>query len=379
MAVINKEIEIVVFDLSLTPIGEVNEFTSLTWPDAYSGYGSFELWAPITEENATLLKQDNILWAGGTNAALIENVKSELGDNGEQTFNVKGRTLEMFMTTRVIKETYVKTDYPSNIAVDLMNQNCINPIDVKRKIPNLYVGSVGNYGTVITYQKTGKEVYEAIKDLLATDEIGFSIDFDVKNKKLFFNIINGVDRTINQNVVDPVVFSTDLEDILESSYYTNKADLKTTAYVAGEGEGANRAVVLSGLTEASGYNRRELYVDARDLQKSSYNSDDGQTTTLTDEQYQETLKQRGIEKLSDVQAAENFEATIRVFGDVQYVFGVDYNKGDLITVQDKILKVQISARITQVQEEFNGDEYSLVLTFGYTAPTILDKVKSASK
>lgn len=373
----SKAVEIVVFDLDLVPLGEINQFTSLTWPDKYVGYGSFELWAPITEENAELIKEDNILWIGGSNAAIIENIKSEIDDKGKQTYDVKGRTLEMFLTTRVIKETYNKTDYPSNIVSDLVDKNCINPIDTKRKIPHLEMGSTGNYGTIVTYQKTGKELYNAIVDLFAADEIGFSVDVDIKNRKYILNLIKGVDRTLNQTVVNPVVFSTDLEDILKSSYYINKADLKTTAYVAGEGEGADRVNVITGLTEASGFNRRELYVDARDLQKSSYDATSGQTIVLTDIDYQNTLKSRGIEKLSEVQTVENFEASIRVFGDVQYVFGVDYNKGDLITVQDKILKVQISARITQVEEDFEGDEYSLALTFGYTAPTIVDKINNS--
>ena len=55
-------------------------------------------------------------------------------------------------------------------------------------------------------------------------------------------------------------------------------------------------------------------------------------------------------------------------------FGVDYKKGDKVTVRDEQLNVVVSARITEVQEEFD-DEYALVLTFGYSYPTIMKKVK----
>ena len=63
-----------------------------------------------------------------------------------------------------------------------------------------------------------------------------------------------------------------------------------------------------------------------------------------------------------------------MFGEVQYEFGVDYNKGDKVTVRDKQLGVVVSARITEVEEDFD-DEYELVLTFGYSYPTIMQKVK----
>ena len=86
------------------------------------------------------------------------------------------------------------------------------------------------------------------------------------------------------------------------------------------------------------------------------------------------LTQRGDDKLSECKTTETFEAQIRVFGDVQYEFGVDYKKGDKVTVRDEQLNVVVSARITEVQEEFD-DEYALVLTFGYSYPTIMQKVK----
>ena len=49
-------------------------------------------------------------------------------------------------------------------------------------------------------------------------------------------------------------------------------------------------------------------------------------------------------------------------------------EGDKVTVRDRQLNVVVSARITEVEEDFD-DEYALVLTFGYSYPTIMQKVK----
>lgn len=375
---LSKQIQVLVFKLddngTFENIGEINQFDSLMWPDKFNGYGSFELWAPITEENSTYLKKGNVLWCGGDNAAMIEIVKSSVNSQGTKTYNVKGRTLEMLLTTRVVWGTYnAKDKHVSTIMYDIVNQTCVSPSNSKRKIPFLECAEDEQFGSVATFQKTGGEVYSVLTTLAGSFDLGFNVLFRPKEKKLIFKVVKGVDRTIEQDVNDPVEFSTDLEDLLSSSYYSNDQDKKSVAFVQGEGEGASRKSVVAGDNTTAGFARRELYVDARDLQSTSMDAN-GVEVVLSDDEYNSVLLQRGDDKLSEHKVTETFEAQIRVFGDVQYVFGVDYNKGDKVTIRDNQLNVMISARITEVEEDFD-DEYALVLTFGYSYPTIMQKVK----
>ncbi len=332
------------------------------------------MWAPIIEENAIYFKQNNIIWCGGDNAAVIEIVKSTIDDDGVKTYNVKGRTLEMLLTTRIVWGTYNAINKaPSTAMYELVNQNCINPTNVNRKIPFLELAEDNEIGGKLTYQKTGGEVYDAVSAIASSYDLGFNILFRPREKKLIFEVVEGIDRTTEQSVNDPVEFSTDLEDLLSSSYYSNNQDVKSVAFVQGEDSGSLRKSEVSGDNTSSGLLRKELYVDARDLQSTSIDASGGEQT-LTPQQYSETLIQRGDDKLSECKITETFEAQIRVFGDVQYEFGVDYQKGDKVTVRDKQLNVVVSARITEVEEDFD-DEYALVLTFGYSYPTIMQKVK----
>jgi hypothetical protein len=374
---LEKQIQILVFkvdDTTFENIGEVNQYNSLIWPDKFNGYASFELWAPITDENSEYFKKGNILWCGGDNAAVIEIVKSTIDDKGTKTFNVKGRTLEMILTTRIIWGTYnASNKYTSTVMYEIVNQNCVNPTNVSRKIPYLECAEDKQLGGKMSIQKTGGEAYDALTTIASSKDLGFNMLFRPKEKKFIFEVVAGVDRTIEQSEVDPVEFSTDLEDILSSSYYTNNQDEKSIALVMGEEEGASRKSKISGDNTAKGFSRRELYVDARDIQSESVN-EDGTTTTLTPEEYDAALVNRGDDKLTECKTTETFEAQIRVFGDVQYEFGKDYQKGDKVTVRDKQLGVVVSARITEVEEDFD-DEYALVLTFGYSYPTIMQKVK----
>lgn len=375
---LEKQIQILVFKLdndgNFDNIGEVNQFDSLIWPDKYNGYASFELWAPITEENTEYFRQGNILWCGGDNAAMIEIVKPAINEDGQKKYDIKGRTLEMLLTTRIVWGTYSAINKQvSTVMYELVNENCVNPTDVRRKIPFLELADDEMFGGNITCQKTGGEVYDTLFNLASNADIGFDVLFRPKEKKLIFKVTCGVDRTIGQDVVDPVEFSTELENILSSSYYTNNQDLKTVALVAGEDSESGRKKEISGNNGISGFGRRELYVDARDLQ-SELTDASGNTIVLSDEEYSNTLVQRGDEKLSACQIVESFEAQVRVVGNVQYEFGVDYKKGDKVTVRDEQLGVMVSARITEVEEDIDS-KYSLVLTFGYSSLTILQKVK----
>ena len=375
-----RNIDIQVFRLdddAFEAIGGINHFTSLIWPNKFDGYATFELNAPVTPENTFLLKEGNVIWCGGDNAAVIEILQSSTNENGEKVLKVKGRTLEQILTTRIIWGTYHCTSkYISTAMYEIVNEQCVNPSDSYRKIPYLECAEDEFLGKIVTFQKTGGEVYDALVSVTEDSNLGFDVLFRPREKKLIFKVTEGIDRTVmqqNDNGSKLVIFSTELEDILSSSYYKNGQDMKTLAYVAGEGSGTERKHIISGNAATKGFLRRELYVDARDLQSEVSNSD-GTTTTINEEDYRDLLNDRGMEKLAACAVTETFEAKMRVVGNNQYTYGVDYFKGDQVIVRDEELGVQVTAKITEVSENFD-DEYELEITFGYSYPTLLEKIK----
>lgn len=376
---LNKKIEITVFqvnDQTFEAVGQIDEYTSLMWPDAFLGKAMFQLWAPITDSNAEMLKENNVIWCGGENAAVIKIVKETVNEEGEKEYNVKGWTLEYYLVDKIIEGLYNKTgNMPaSTIMYDIVNRMVINPTNKNRKIPYLVNAVDTRVGKTISgYQKTGGSIYDALYTLAYESDIGFSVLFDPHQKRLIFEVRAGVDRTHEQTENEPVVFSTELEDVLSSSYYLNIEDVKNVAMVQGEDSGTARVTVYTGDVNSKGMERKELYVDARDLQ-STYSDSSGTQHQLTAAEYRAILIQRGNEKLAEHQKTETFEAQIRQFGDIQYEFGVDYQKGDKVTVIDRQLGLSVSARITSVEEDYD-DEYALVLTFGYSYPTLLQRAK----
>ena len=73
---------------------------------------------------------------------------------------------------------------------------------------------------------------------------------------------------------------------------------------------------------------------------------------------------------------ESFEGIIRTTDDVQFRLGIDYNLGDIVTIEDKEINVRVSARVNEIEQSFEGGNQITNIVFGYTKPTIMQKINN---
>ena len=121
-------------------------------------------------------------------------------------------------------------------------------------------------------------------------------------KQFVFKLYAGADRTYAQTENPYVVFSPKFENIANSNYLESKKEYKNVALVAGEGEGAERKTTSVG--EGSGLERRELFVDARDISTTTEDN-----VTLSDEEYKKQLNvnNRHVALKKDLQDIDSWE------------------------------------------------------------------------
>ena len=119
----------------------------------------------------------------------------------------------------------------------------------------------------------------------------------------------------------------------------------------------------------SGLNRREIYIDARDLQ-----SGGDPDNPLTPEQYAAVLTDRGKAKLAENQLVRSFTTEVRTYNPT-YTYGVDFFLGATITVIDERLGVTVDAVLQGVQRSVSKNGESLTFALGYGQPTIYDILK----
>lgn len=325
--------EALILDRNYETLAVLDTFTSFIWTDRYQGCGDFQVVMPVDLDVLEFLKQDNYLGLSKSDRyMIIESIETKTDIEQGNTLTVTGRSLESILDRRVIAAYTVLTGNLQTEIQRLLNENAISPANPTRKIPGLtFRTSTDPIITAITVeaQYLGENLYDTILDLCKEHDIGFRI-LPQGTGGFAFELYAGQDRSYDQEILPPIVFSPSFENLLTSNYLESKKTLKTAAIVAGEGEGAGRK-----LTEAvdksgggSGLDRRELFVNAGDV-----SSSDGSEEKIPEATYLAQLQTKGIEAIADTKVTQAFEG--KIDATLQFVYGKDFFIGDVVQVKNE--------------------------------------------
>ena len=234
-----------VYSPALELLGILEKPRAVIWETRAFSAGSFSLDAPLTEQARTLLVPDNILWIEDGTAGLVEYIAQEQKEEGP-SITVKGRDLGGILDRRILWGRYDLSGGVADIMRRLVADCCITPTrgdTAARVIPGLALDTQGSASPSARVQITGGTLLEALEKLGAAYSVAFGVRFDPAVPRMVFWARAGVDRSVHQSAVDPVFYSTELDDVLSSDYLYNSADYRNTALVAGEGEGAEHVSV----------------------------------------------------------------------------------------------------------------------------------------
>ena len=239
------DLKMEIYTPALELVGFLEIQRSVIWEDNAFSAGSFSVESLITPESLTMLRPENIIWIEGETAGIIEYVQEEAGENGPY-ITVKGRTLTGILDRRVLWGLYnLKGTVPA-IMNALVDDCCVNPTrgDAEaRKIPGLVLMDAPRGGEAIQVQATGGTLLERLEALGETYGVAFGVRFNAAVPQMEFWTRWGQNKTIHQNDLDSVLYSTELDDVLSSEYLYNSQDYRNVALVAGEGEGSERVYV----------------------------------------------------------------------------------------------------------------------------------------
>lgn len=241
--------EIFILDALLRPIDVVDEYISFIWTERYAEKGDFELVALSTSANKRRFVLDTMISIPDSKRIMrIAKVEEKDDEDNGVVLTVKGFDLSFMLEQRVIAVklsgkfmpvTYFAGYTPiqlMNLMVRLMcipaSGQQISPGDV---IPflNDYVATPGSLypasnipqpapGGIVWEQKIAK-LYTAITDLCKAYDLGYRLYKDPNSSKLYFEGYNGIDRTSNQTTFPPVIFSSDMNNLHNTTeYYENE-------------------------------------------------------------------------------------------------------------------------------------------------------------
>ncbi|SHJ64653.1 virus ReqiPepy6 Gp37-like protein [Hathewaya proteolytica DSM 3090] len=361
--------ELYVFNPQYEFVGIIEGYSSFRWIRRFYNCGEFELHIPINTRNLELLVEDNlILKNDDTEVAIITSRQLKLNTNGMQELTIHGRFMKYIFNRRIIWDT---VNYNNNltelIMIELVNKNVINPTNVNRKIQNIQLGVVNNFTDTLSKQISYKDLLDSLFDITTISNISFKLDFNINDKKLYFNTFKGLDRTVGQNTNIRAIFSTEFDNILEQEYTDSNENFKNTVLIAGEGQGTQRKKVVVG-EDNSGIARKEMFIDARDIQS------DNTDVTLTQEQYNNILITKGVEALKQCTDNYSFNSVINT-NQTNLTYKKDYDLGDIVTCVNTDWGLQVDTRITEIEEVYENGTIQINVVFGNELPTLIDKLK----
>lgn len=388
---------ITVFNKYFERIDVLRKYTFMQYVDKFNGVGEFKINAILCDENLYLFNENEVFFVAfdRTTMGRIDKVVKDSDSEFEKTIEITGRMIKYKLQTSVVYKQQIYSGRTAEVVKQLVENNmCVGSVGSKRYINfEFYIPSdrLSEMTQINNGQWTGGSVYDAVQPLLQQDSMGFEIkpviteryeisaNAPITNiRKWYFDILLGEDRTRNNKSGNkPVVFSHSLSNLTRSTYEKDMKEYCNVAYVAGEGEGNNRTWIevyqdgINGTDDewgAVGWLRDELFVDARDLQKTT---DD---KTYTDEEYKEMLTQRGKEKLKDHIVFVSYDSTV-TNENKKYKYGVDFKNGDFVTVVDNELGLTADVQITEVTKSREGSREILDITFGYRSIQMNERLR----
>lgn len=345
--------EVRIYDMQMNFKGLIEDQTSVLWNRSYFGNGSFELYCPVTPNNQGLLQVGYLVWMrGAVEAGVIEELITEQNAYKNQ-ITAKGRFLDSYMSRRLIRPTY-------NAQNELVETSMRTLLTNAESIPLVQLGAVQGFTETVSFQATYKNLLDYEIKLAKYANIGFRFRPDFTNKTITFELFKGLDRSVNQSDRNRVIFSEQYNNIAEAKYSVNTQLMKTVCYVGGQGEGASRTFVIAGDDTLTGLNRREVYINASDIQP------DGLTTA----EYEAALLQRGVNELQHDSLAHSFECVTEANGNFQYK--VNYDLGDIVTIRKDNWGLSQDLRLTALTEVYEYGAMKVSPTFGNPLPETID-------
>lgn len=347
--------ELIVLDENFDIIGPVPLFRTLIWVRRYQQLGCFEL--HVSKDYFPLLNAGRYLYRNdAAELGVIDEVNYSQDENGVRQAYGKGNFAESLLASRVIETTMTLKGNVEMAMRGLVERTAISPSDADRKIMHLRLGELSGISGSLDTQVTGDNLSDKLYEIGNVQEISHRVRYDYLTNDLVFEVWQGKDRRDSQEVNSWAIFSNSFYNIRNVVYNRNNSSYRNFAYVAGAGEGSEREIVTVDLRQP-GEERKELWVDARDLQQK-----DGESGQIPPDIYEEQLRQRGREKLAEYRKVETVNSGVDARANL--VYKKDFDLGDYCTYINTEIGVTTDKRITEIMETYEGGKEQLAVTFG---------------
>jgi len=344
-----------ILDTSFNLLGEIDDYESLQLTRRFYRAGEFELHIALGKQNVEQLVKDRVIIIGNQpHKSGIIKFREVTTENGVETLVVKGPTLGGVLDRRLtVTDSYDRIiGSAETVLKHYVHRHIVDGLYPDRSIPFIVTAPNLDRGKITPWQSRYDGLDVVISQIAEYCDIGWFMKLDFAAKKWVFDVLEGRDLTINQSVRPFVIFSNEYENIESQSFVDSDLNYKNVGYAGGPGEDEDRLVLTVG--NATGYDRREVFIDASSAEDAI------------------ELAEMGAQQLAELKQVSTFNG--RILGTRGFRYEQDWDLGDIVTTQNKRWGMTLDTRITEVKEIYEP-VVKLEVQFGNDIPTITREIK----
>lgn len=373
--------------------GIITNYESLICTWNYYECGTFELTINKNKANTEKLQPDNMIIVNKNDEKILLIEKRETtSSKNSKTLKITGTCIKGLTKRRIIATNgydRVTETQAENIMKHYIKNHMVESYydtirTSERDIDWIKIAPTQNRGIKTVWQARLTNLHDELKHIGEDTGMGWKGILDRTNKCINFDCYEGTDRSINQlgdgntheelekythqqleqythlqlegnKKVPYIIFSEQKKNLLDGKVTDDNTNYKNVAYAAGKGENEDRLITVIGT--ATGFGRREIYVDLSNI-------DD------VDE-----LKAEGQKKLDTYKTIKSVEGKIYQIPNMEYE--KDFFLGDVVTIESD--GVYEDKRIIQAKEVYERNNITVELGFGDKIPSLAEQIKKLTQ
>ena len=315
------------YDKNLNRIAIIgNQYISCLWSEGYNTIENFTMELVATDEYKKKIRAD--CYVGRNDRKTLMVIKTVEITNGKIVASGK-------QAGRVLDDVSFVGTIESGSMIDTSIKKAYNN---GNKYRNLEFADT-NLQIPYNHQISNKSILKLCETMCQSEDVGFRV---IRNNGTMYTEFYRPEYNPN------FVLSEKFGNLSIDSISISTEKSKNYAIVLGEGEGENRNKVY--VDSTNGEERRDLIVDANDIQKEE---------NETDESYNSRLIARGIEKL-----LENQQTFSCAFTPYAKDFGVKYDLGDILTVYLTDYGITLQSRVSRFTQKAQRNKVETTIEVG---------------
>ncbi|MDO5329002.1 MAG: hypothetical protein Q4E88_02725 [Coriobacteriia bacterium] len=316
---------------------------NMQWKRRYYDYGEFEVqlrWADYDPDMA-------YIWNTKTNeVAIIDKFNPKNEGHGDFVY-LSGYFCESWLSYGVVVD---HGTVPVNVITACRTMVTNRIINNSLRLPaTIEIGNLKSHSSNIdAYPDDESEVGLLCKKLLTSIEYAQKLRFDYSTKKFYYDIVQGIDRSVEG--ANHCVFSERLKNINDLDYSYDQSDYKNYADIK---------ISRGGNPERFDYTNVDISKNNEPIRKIKFEVSD--TKSATDHDARVAARQKASLELLNHKIVENanFEPATN-----SYEYMVDYDLGDIVQIVIAGIEVSISLRIIGIDEVHKKHTREIKLQFG---------------